>query len=119
MRASSGNRFGSRRRAAVSARAPSATAAGAGDMAPTGGRSMAAAAAASGVGVTPHRSANDGSVPWREAGTEGATAAVTPAAAVGASAAFDGCGAGLAPLARTRIAAPSKVTSTVPSRSVR
>jgi hypothetical protein len=67
-------------------------------MAPTGGRSMAATA--DGVVVEmPQMSA--------VAGRRSAVAA------------FVGCGPGLGPLVRTRIAAPSKVTSTVPSRSVR
>lgn len=71
---------------------------GSGDTGPTGGRSTDAGAT-SVPGERPHRNAD--------------------AATVVVAAALVGCGFGRPPLARTRIAAPSKVTSTVPSRSVR
>jgi hypothetical protein len=98
---------------------------GGGDIAPTGGRSTVAAVLDA-PGAIPHSSAESEGT----AGCDAAAGAV--ARTFGTAAGFDpgseaadggafvaGGGPGLAPLARTRIAAPSNVTSTVPSRSVR
>ena len=82
---------------------------GSGDIGPTGGRSMSDAAATVAAAVA---------VAMRSAGAmpqSSADAGRTEAALVGLA----GWAFGRAPLVRTRIAAPSKVTSTVPSWSVR
>lgn len=85
-------------------------------MAPTGGRSIASGVEAV-VGTIPQMSAVD--TRRLEVGVAETGAVETGPVPPAPVAAFVGCDPGRGPLERTRIAAPSNVTSMVPSRSVR